>query len=73
MADRIFRKQKMLDRLAREGRSEQVGPEELRIMDLLDGKSGTDYNWESVVKDEPFVLIHLDKYGAFYVNIADCD
>ena len=70
----IFRKRKMLDRLAAEGRMDLVGPDELACMDMLDGLEGTDINWRAQVYGEPLVLItHPKTHESIYVNIADCD
>lgn len=69
-----FRKQKMLDRLAREGRMDLVGPDEMACMEMLDGLTGSDYNWRSQVYGEPLVLItHPITGESIYVNAADCD
>lgn len=71
---RTFRKEKMINRLKKEGRIDQVRPEDYELMDLLDGEQGNDYNWESVVKDNPLVWIEAtDKHGGAYVCLEDCD
>ena len=62
--ERIFRKRKMIERLIREGRIDQVQMEDYELMDSLDGEVGDDYNWESVVKGTP--LINSDKYCRNY-------
>lgn len=73
--NRVFRMSKMLERLEKEGRIGEVTTEALKFMKLLDGRTGTDYNWRSVVRDEPFVYITGDDIpnGGTYVNINDTD
>ena len=74
MAKRIFRMQKMLDRLEKEGRIGDVTPDALEIMKKLDGQVGTDYNWQSVVNDEPLVFVRCDAIPeGTYVNYADTE
>jgi len=46
----VFRKQKMIDRITKEGRADMIDDETLKIMDNLDGCEATNYNWESMVK-----------------------
>lgn len=69
-----FSKDKMLARLENEGRMHLVGPEELALMDKLDGKVGNDYNWESVTKGENLVWIPADEdlEEGEYVCRLDC-
>ena len=72
--ERIFRMQKMLDRLEKEGRLHEARPEDLELMKKLDGKKGTDYNWQSVVRGENLVWIALDEEcGGAYVAMCDCE
>ena len=72
--ERIFRMSKMLARLEKEGRASEVTPQIMSIMRQLDGRTGTDYNWQSVVGDEPLVLINDDDVPqGLYVNVDDCD
>ena len=69
-----FSKEKMLARLTKEGRMHMVEPEDLALMDKLDGKIGNDYNWESFVNGNNLVWIPADdelEEGA-YVCRADC-
>ena len=65
-----FRAQKMIDRIKREGREEMLTDETLEFIKSLDGKVGTDYNWQSVVRGED--LVWIADVGA-YVNRVDCD
>lgn len=71
---RVFRAEKMLARLEREGRMDMVDEKTREFIMMLDGKEGTDYNYQSVVNDEPLVWIEADKdQSGTYVNIEDCD
>lgn len=77
---KVFRKAKMLERLKKEGRMSEVTEKDLEVMVLLDGKSGSDYNWQSFVNGKDLVWIDADdemraagfKDGA-YVALEDCD
>ena len=71
---RTFKKQKMIDRLTNEGRINELTTEDYKLMDLLDGKEGTDYNWESFVNDRPLVWIFAKEIegGGAYVGLQDC-
>lgn len=69
-----FRAKKMLDRLEREGRSDQVDDKTRALILSLDGEPASDYNWQSMVNGEPLALIDkTDKHDALYVNVNDCD
>jgi len=71
---RVFHMQKMLDRLEREGRMNEVEPEDIELMKKLDGKEGTDYNYCSFVYGEPLVWIEKgDENPGAYVALCDCD
>ena len=73
--NRVFRMSKMLARLEKEGRTNEVTPEALEFMKLLDGRVGTDYNWQSVVHDENLVYITGKDipHGGAYVNFNDTE
>lgn len=66
----IFRAQKMIDRVKNEGRENMLDKETLNTIYSLDGKTGNDYNWASVVNGENLVWIEDAK---MYVNKNDCD
>ena len=69
----VFRKQRMIDRLTREGRAELITREIIRIMDNLDGQEATTQCWNRRVYDEPVLyVIGKDGKGA-YVNEDDCE
>jgi hypothetical protein len=65
-----FRAQKMIDRIKAEGRGHLLDEPTLKTIWSLDGKKGTDYNWQSVTKGENVVWIEEAK---MYVNKDDCD
>lgn len=67
-----FSKEKMLKRLEREGRTNEIDDESMRIMNKLDGQKADTYNWKSQVDGENFAIIHDDEYGNMYVNVDDC-
>lgn len=70
MANYIFRAQKMIDRVKAEGRGDMLDEATLKTINSLDGKIGTDYNWQSVVHDENLVWI---EEAQMYANKNDCD
>lgn len=68
----VFKKELMLKRIEKEGMSHLVGPEELAIMDNLDGQEVTTACWNRQVHGEP-VYACTGKDGKVYdVNEADC-
>lgn len=71
---RIFRAQKMLDRIKREGLEHLLDDSCKELMEKLDGKEGDYYNWASTVCGEDVVWIPADgdRAGAF-VAACDCD
>lgn len=67
-----FSKSKMIERLKREGRADQITPEIEAMMDNFDGKEANTYNWANVVYQEPLCwCIGKDGTGT-YVNECDC-
>lgn len=78
--ERTFRANKMLARLEKEGRIDEVRDEDRAFMEFLDGRKGNDYNWESFVNDNPLVWIEGTdeefegrKFTGAYVALADCE
>lgn len=71
----VFRKKKMLARLEKEGRIDQICNKDYELMEKLDGKEATTYCWANIVNDEPLAWIADDSLpdGGVYINIADCD
>ena len=62
--------EKMINRIRREGRSDMLTEETVSFIHSLDGKVGTDYNWQSQVMGEPLVWL---QEAQTYVNIVDCE
>ena len=69
----IFRKQKMIDRVTREGRADMINDTVLAIMDKLDGKKATANCWRRQVYDEPVLWVDLGNGQGEYVNELDCE
>lgn len=68
--DYRFVAEKMINRIRREGRSDMLTEETIGFIHSLDGKVGTDYNWQSQVMGEPLVWL---QEAQTYVNIVDCE
>ncbi len=77
----VFSKKRMLERLEKEGRTEEVTPEMLEVMDCLDGGEAVEQCWNRVVKGEPVFFVNWKNgrpasYSADvsgeYVNENDC-
>lgn len=67
-----FKKELMIARLTKEGRSDQITDEILKIMDNLDGQPATASCWQRRVFDEPVLwVVGRDGIG-MYVNEKDC-
>lgn len=71
--ERTFRKAKMLARLEKEGRMNEVTQADLDLMTELDGLKGSDYNWRSFVYGDNLVWIERDGKNGAYVCAEDCD
>ena len=71
---RTFRAQKMLDRIAREGKQDLLDDKTRDFILSLDGEPAQDYNWQRFVHGDPVAWIEkTDKHEGAYVNICDCD
>lgn len=71
---RIFRKQKMIDRLEKEGRITEVQKEDYELMDKLDGRKANDYNYRSFVYGDNLSWIEpFDDCEGAYVCTEDCE
>lgn len=68
---KVFSKQKMLDRLEKEGRSHLVDAETIKIMDMLDGKEAVKNDFKALIYDELEYFVRYE--GENYpVNPDDC-
>lgn len=74
---RTFRADKMLARVKAEGKEHLLDEETVALIKSLDGKQGSDYNWESFVNDNPLVWIAPEELGGdfkgTYVALCDCE
>lgn len=68
---KIFSKQKMMDRLQREGRLDEIDEQSKEIMNALDGKEAVRNDFRYFAYDElEYVVRHEDKW--YPVNPDDC-
>lgn len=68
---KVFSKQKMLERLEKEGRSHLIDEESLEIMNALDGKEAVKNDFKALVYDELEYFVRHDG-KSFPVNPSDC-
>ena len=69
----VFSKQKMLERLEREGRLEEIDGESRLIMDKLDGLEAVKNDFKALVFDVlEYMVRHPDTKKWMTVNINDC-
>lgn len=69
---KTFSKEKMVERLKREGKASAITPEIEAIMDNLDGQIATENCWERRVQDKPVLwCVGKDGNGAI-VYEGDC-
>ena len=68
-----FSKQKMIDRVTREGRADMIDKQSLEIMTKLDGKEATTHCWRRRVYGEPVLWVDLGNGEGEYVNEDDCE
>lgn len=68
----IFRKEKMLARLEKEGRAHLVDNATMDIMNSLDGKPAIKNDFKALVHDVEEYMVNLN--GEYYlVNKLDCE
>lgn len=68
----VFKKERMVARLEREGRADLIDDEIRQIMDDLDGQEASTSCWNRRVYDEPVVLVVGKSGKSHYVNENDC-
>jgi len=69
----VFSKQRMLERLEREGRLEEIDAESREVMSRIDGLPAFRNDWKYVVLDElEYMVKDLDTDKWIPVNIEDC-
>lgn len=67
----VFSKNKMLERLDKEGRGAEVGAGSLILMTALDGREVQKSRWEALVKGETNYYVRYSDEN-YPVNINDC-
>ena len=71
---KIYSKSKMLARLEKEGRSDQISPQALQIMTALDGREAQPNRWRQTVYGEENAWFCTTANGEQYpVNPEDCE
>ncbi len=68
----VFSKQKMIERLEKEGRSHMITDDDMAIMDNLDGCDVEANCWQRVVYDKPVFWCKGKDGTGHYVNEFDC-
>lgn len=68
---KIFSKQKMLDRLEKEGRLGMIDEESRETMDMLDGKEAVKNDYKALIFGQLEYFVRLDGQN-FPVNPNDC-
>lgn len=69
----LFKKEKMIARLEREGRANLIDDEARKIMDNLDGCEANPINWLSITRGEPVVWVKGKDGIGEYANEEDCE
>ena len=69
----VFRKQKMIDRLTKEGLKDKITEEIIAIMDDLDGQRADENCWNRRVKGEHVYYVKGKSGKGEYVNEKDCE
>lgn len=68
---KVFSKQRMLDRLEKEGRSHLVDEQSIEIMNMLDGQEAHKNDFKALIYDELEYFVRVE--GKNYpVNPNDC-
>lgn len=68
---KVFSKQRMIDRLEKEGRAHLIDEQTIRIMDMLDGEEAHKNDFKALVYDELEYFVRHE--GENYpVNANDC-
>lgn len=69
----VFKKEKMIARLKREGRFDGVTENDLAIMDNLDGCKADANCWHRVIYGMPLLWVIGKDGNGEYVNEDDCE
>lgn len=68
---KVFSKQKMLDRLEREGRVNEIDDESMEIMNMLDGKEAVKNDFKALVFGQLEFFVRYEGQN-YPVNPNDC-
>ena len=69
----VFSKQKMIDRITSEGRTDMITDEVVSIMDNLDGQEAVSNCWNRQVYGDPVLWVVGKDGKGNYVNEDDCE
>lgn len=69
----VFKKEKMVARVTKEGRAEMIDDEVIEMMDNLDGCFASTNCWRRVVYGEPVLWVVGKNGEGAYVNENDCE
>lgn len=69
----VFRKAKMLERLEREGRTDNIDEHSKVIMDMLDGKEAEKNHFKALVEGIEVYYVTADNGINYPVNKLDCE
>ena len=69
---KVFSKEKMLARIEKEGRTDQIDERSREIMDKLDGLPAQKNHFKALVYDQLEYYVHHEELGNMTVNIDDC-
>lgn len=69
----VFKKQKMINRLKKEGLGDKITDEIIAIMDDLDGQEANENCWNRKVHGEPVYYVYGKSGNGQYVNENDCE
>lgn len=68
---KVFSKQKMLDRLEKEGRSHMVSEQSIRVMNMLDGQEARKSDFKDLIHDELAYFVRVNSIN-YPVSLNDC-
>ena len=68
-----FSKNKMLERIKKEGRTDLISETEIAIMENLDGQTANPNCWLRIAMDKPVLWVVGKNGKGEYVNEDDCE
>lgn len=69
----VFKKEKMMERIKREGRLDMVNSGVIAIMENLDGQEAQTNSWRRYVYGEPILAVKGKDGNWYTVNESDCE